>query len=400
MTEIDPTSKAPGPRSVALALLRYFPHGGLQRIALECAEALAQRGHKVTLFTQEWLGPRPETVEVEILPARGLSNHARAASFGAELKSRLLAQPVDVTLGFDRLPGLDLYFAADPCYSARLRRDRGPLHRWTPRARAFLRLERDVFGTESPTRVLLMSGAEQAVIQSEYGTPSSRFAVLPPGFSSSRRRGDDAPSVRARTRAELGLQGLGLQELGLPERDEDALLLLALGSDFHRKGFDRALRAIHHLAASDPSRQVWLAIAGDDDPAGLRALSASLSANISTAVHVLFLGARDDVPALLQAADLLIHPCRSEFAGMVILEALSAGTPVLTAACAGYAEHVQGSGAGTVVPEPFRQDALNSALEQLAQSPLAPLRDRAIQYMKGLDPGAMVDAVVREVEEA
>lgn len=392
MPSTPPLPQRPQPvrtgRSVAIAILRYFPHGGLQRIALDVALELERRGHHVRIFTQEWKGPRPGSqadtggsLRVETVGTKGASNHGRAADFGRRLASRLREEPADVVLGFDRLPGLDLYFAGDPCYSARIRRDRSRLHRFLPRSRGFLALERAVFGVGQPPRVLLMDGREQAVIQREYGTEEERFRVLPPGFSATRSRGSDAGELRARIRNELSVG--------------DVFLSLALGSDFHRKGFDRALRALKAVNGSGPEKAV-LAIAGSGDTRAMKTLAAKLGVSNS----VRWLGARDDVPALLQGADLLIHPCRSEPAGMVLLEALSAGTPVLTAGAAGYAPYVNESGAGEVLSEPFQQEALTSAWIRIMSTPRAALQESALGYAKGLVPEAMTAAVAEEVEGA
>ena len=386
-----PPSSPAAPVRIAIALLRYFPHGGLQRIAVEVALELQRRGHHVRIFTQDWKGPRPAphpggdgTLNVELLDVKGLSNHARAADFGGALARTLKDAPADVVLGFDRLPGLDVYFAGDPCYSARIRRDRHWLQRFTPRARTFLKLERSVFGADSRARVLLMDGREQAIIQAEYGTQGERFRVLPPGFSATRRQGPDAHEQRARIRSELGA--------------EDAFLALALGSDFHRKGFDRAVRGLlaasqHAAAQRPPQPKPVLAIAGSGDDRRLKELTTKLGLG----EQMRWLGARDDVPALLQGADLLVHPCRSEPAGMVLLEALSAGIPVLVAGAAGYASHVAASGAGAVLPEPFDQPALDHAWIRIMSEPGPGLQEQALRYTAALDPLGMVAAVADEV---
>lgn len=373
---------------MAIALLRYFPHGGLQRIAVDVALALRKRGHHVRLFTQDWQGQRPAplagadgSLQVIVPEVRGVTNHGRAADFGRALTLALQNAPADVTLGFDRLPGLDLYFAGDPCYSARLRRTRPWFQRLTPRARTFLKLERAVFGPESKARTLLMDGREQAVIEAEYGTDPARFRVLPPGFSATRSRGPNAERQRAAIRKELGA--------------EDHFLALALGSDGHRKGFDRALLALRAANLGAGPRSL-LAIAGSGHTEGLKALARKLHLGDS----VRWLGPRDDVAELLQGADVLVHPCRSEPAGMVLLEALSAGTPVLVAGAAGYASHVAASGAGMVLTEPFQQKSLDEAWIQVMSEPAADLSDRALRYAAQLDPNGFVDAVVAEVEGA
>lgn len=105
---------------------------------------------------------------------------------------------------------------------------------------------------------------------------------------------------------------------------------------------------------------------------------------LGDAVH--FLGGRDDVPDLLLAADLLVHPARAEAGGIVLLEALVAGLPVITTDVCGYAHHVQEAGAGTVLGSPFRQLALEQAVQRgLDEAWREDCRERALQYASVTD---------------
>ena len=96
---------------------------------------------------------------------------------------------------------------------------------------------------------------------------------------------------------------------------------------------------------------------------------------------VTFLGGRDDIPDLLLAADTLVHPARSEAAGIVLLEAMVAGLPVIATAACGYAHHIEAAGAGIILPEPFNQASLNDALLQTMNAEfLAQCRARGLAY--------------------
>ena len=77
---------------------------------------------------------------------------------------------------------------------------------------------------------------------------------------------------------------------------------------------------------------------------------------------VKFLGGRDDVVDLMLASDLLVHPARREAAGVVLLEALVVGLPVVVTDNCGHAHHVIAARAGLVLPAPFSQDDLQRAI--------------------------------------
>ena len=84
--------------------------------------------------------------------------------------------------------------------------------------------------------------------------------------------------------------------------------------------------------------------------------------------HVRFLGARRDVPAVMQALDLLVVNSLAEPCGLVVLEGMASGLPVLATAVGGNPEMIQPASTGWLVPA---QDnpALAAAIIKLQQTP-------------------------------
>ncbi len=125
------------------------------------------------------------------------------------------------------------------------------------------------------------------------------------------------------------------------ETPDGAPLVLALGRLHVNKAFDQLLHALVEL----PDTYVW--IAGDGPlKAELRALADSLG----VAPRVRFLGWREDVGALLAAADIFVCPSRIEPLGNVVIEAWAHGTPVVAAAAAGPMRLISPSETGLLVP--------------------------------------------------
>ena len=118
-------------------------------------------------------------------------------------------------------------------------------------------------------------------------------------------------------------------------------LLLGLGRLHTDKGFDVAIRALPALPGA------VLAIAGEG-PEG--AALAALARREGVAGRVHFLGWRHDAGALLRAADLFICSSRVEPLGNMVIEAWSAGCPIVAAAATGPAELLRDGADGTVVP--------------------------------------------------
>jgi glycosyltransferase involved in cell wall biosynthesis len=121
----------------------------------------------------------------------------------------------------------------------------------------------------------------------------------------------------------------------------DAKVLLALSRLHPKKGLDTLLTALKNL----PDCIVWLA---GDGP--LRRELENLAKKLGVIDRVRFLGWRTDRAGLLRAADICVLPSRYEPFGTVILEAWAAGTPLVAAASAGPAAHVEDGVSGLLVP--------------------------------------------------
>ena len=157
---------------IAFCLYKYFPFGGLQRDFLRVALACQARGHAIRVYTLEWRGDIPAGFELVLVPVRALSNCRRYAKFSAWVAAHLHGDPADRLVGFNKMPGLDVYFAADPCYEDKARTLRNPLYRLSGRYRHFAAYERAVFGAESRTEILMISPLQMPLFQKYYGTPT------------------------------------------------------------------------------------------------------------------------------------------------------------------------------------------------------------------------------------
>lgn len=354
---------------LAFCLYKYFPFGGLQRDFLRIALACQARGHAVRVYALEWDGEVPAGFEIVRVPVKAFSNPRRYAKFSAWVGDDLARRPAERVVGFNKMPGLDVYFAADACYEEKARTQRNPLYRLSNRYRHFAAYERAVFSPESRTEILMISQLQQPYFEKHYATPAERFHLLPPGIARDRRAPANGGEIRADFRSEFAL-------------GDDDLLLLQVGSGFKTKGVDRSLKALASLPAALRSR-TRLFVVGQDDPGFFVRQAASLG----VAGRVRFLQGRSDIPRFLLGADLLVHPAYNENTGTVLLEALVAGLPVLASAVCGYAHYIDEAGAGRVVAEPFEQARFNELLAaMLADGPArAHWQARALAFAESAD---------------
>lgn len=338
---------------LAFVLYKYFPFGGLQRDFMRIAMECQQRGHQIRVYTLIWEGDVPPGFEVLVAPVKALFNHKRNEKLLAWMQADLAKRPVDRLVGFNKMPGLDVYYAADGCFEDKAQTLRNGLYRRWGRYRHFAEYERAVFARDAKTEVLMISEVQQPLFIKHYDTPLERFHLLPPGISQDRRAPPNAAEVRAQFRGEFMLE-------------DDELLVVQIGSGFKTKGVDRSLKALAALPGALKKR-VRLMVIGQDDPKVFQLQGAALGLGD----RVQFLKGRSDIPRFLLGADLLIHPAYNENTGTVLLEALVAGLPVLVSKVCGYAHYIAEADAGLVLDEPLEQEQLNRYLARMLEDDAA-----------------------------
>lgn len=355
----------------AFVLFRYFPYGGLQldlkRIACECLA----RGHKVTIFTRQWDGPEIPGAECRILNSSAWTNHGKASEFEKRFLEMVKQEAFDLILGFNRMRGLDLYFAADSSF-AMTSLQKNPLTRlFSGRLRTYEKQEQAVFDPASKTKILALTERQKKEYIHCWHTPKERFFLLPPGIPQSMKYPgkEKAEEMRSEVRREF-------------QAEEKQFLLLQVCSGFRTKGVDRTLAALASLPGG-LRKQCRLVIAGrDSDPERYRRMAEDLE----IAKNVIFTGPRGDIAKLILGSDLMIHPARKEAAGNVLIEAMAGGLPAVCTELCGFAPIVSESG-GAVLPDPFQQNDLNHLLEEILASPatLEEMRKAVLSYAEEQD---------------
>jgi len=218
----------------------------------------------------------------------------------------------------------------------------------------------------SADRIIAATPAELSQLQFLYQADQNKISIIPPGVDTSHFY--HIPTDEAR------------QAIGLPA---DERMLLFVGRIEPLKGIDTLIRALARLRETGVQCQVphYLAIIGGDPRASGENLSDEMS-RIQTLCRdlglgdlVLFLGKRDQtsLPYYYSAADVLIMPSHYESFGMVALEAMACGTPVVASQVGGLAFLVQDGITGFVVPDD-NPDLLAERLTRLLRDPQ--LRDR------------------------
>ncbi len=363
-------------------IYNYFPYGGQQRDFMRIATTCMQRGHEVKVFTLRWQGDIPEGMDVTLVPIKKKNRLKLYQRFSEWVGENLPAENADLVVGFNKMPHLDVYFAADSCFADKAENQRRAYYKFTPRYRHFIAFEEAVFGAASKTQSLVLSPLQRDAYLHFYHHSETRMHLLPAGMAEDRKVESRDIDARQSLRKEL-------------EIPEDELLLLQVGSGFKIKGVDRALKAIASLPDKWKAKVRYVLVGQGKPNRFLR-----LAKKLGLAERVAVLPGRDDIPRFFAGADLLLHPAYQESAGYVLLEAAIAGLPVLTTASCGYAFHIEEANVGEICSEPFQQRELDERLLSMIRNlPDAQWSKNGLAYGANPELYRMSEAAVDLLEQ-
>ena len=353
----------------ALRILHVVPYyeaawayGGIPRLATTMANALARRGHQVTICTTDARDqdsrasrrePGTDGVDVRMFPnvSNALAYHLQFFTpIGLRSFLRSSATQFDVAHihACHNLPGViaaGVLARAGVPYIVQPNGTARPIERRIAAKQIFARtigrrLLRDA------ARVIAVSNAEHTQLQA-LGVDASRLVVLGnPIDETEFSRVPDGSQFR--------------QMLGITDQP----IVLFLGKLTPRKGVDDLVRAFAGVTASGAT----LAIAGNDMGAGSRVIDVVQQLELERRVVMTGLLSGGARLAALAAADVVVYPSRDEIFGLVPLEALLCGVPVIVCDDSGCGEVISRVGGGMAV-KPGDIPALTAAIDVMLTHP-------------------------------
>ncbi len=220
-------------------------------------------------------------------------------------------------------------------------------------------------------RIVAATVAEVTQLRFLYKAPQNKIVTIPPGVDVSHFYpipGDEAKMY-------VGLK-------------PDDRMVLFVGRIEPLKGVDTLIQAMSCLQLAD-GHKVHLAIIGGNPSASSQDMSTEmvrlqkLCDDLCMGQTVVFLGKRDQdkLPYYYSAAELLVMPSHYESFGMVALEAMACGTPVIASEVGGLAYLVRDGETGFTVPDQ-EPELLSEKITWLLNDPALHriMSERAVEY--------------------
>jgi len=190
-------------------------------------------------------------------------------------------------------------------------------------------------------RVIVATIAELTQLRFLYKADASKLVVIPPGVDVCHFYPIPADEAK--------------MYVGLKAHDR---MVLYVGRIEPLKGVDTLIEAMSCLQWKE-ERPVHLAIIGGDPAVSPRQMSSEMARlqklcdDLSVGQTVVFLGKRDQdkLPYYYSAAELVVMPSHYESFGMVALEAMACGTPVIASEVGGLAYLVKDGETGFTIPD-------------------------------------------------
>ena len=251
-----------------------------------------------------------------------------------------------------------------------------------------LRIEMETQLVHRADRIVSPTSTERAQLAWYYGADPEKITVIPCGVDTRLFRPRDQQAARRR--------------LNLPA----GRLLLFVGRIERLKGIDTLLEAAALLLARPGYDDLRVLIVGGDlesdgENPELRRVQ-QLAVDLGIADRVVFLGSQPqaELPYFYSAADLTIMPSHYESFGMVALESMACGTPVVASRVGGLARLVRDGETGILVPEeaptPLAMQ-IHATLQDCAEREA--MGARAAVYARDFAWGRIADRIVDLYDE-
>lgn len=335
------------PKKIAVVVPKYGLVGGGERFASEVTERLARNENfEIHVFANRWVAGS-KRIRFHKIPI------VRFPRFLGPLVFAWVAQWKIRRMGFDLVHTHHWIFHAD-IYSAHGVPHAGWVRNVRGRSpslydRAVIYIERRLMKENSSSWFLPVSSIAMEAFRREYGTLPGQWQVVHPGVEVARFATPERDVCRMEIRKRYGIGA-------------DDLLILFVGMNFEVKGLDAIIAAVAKARAMKPESSIRLLVVGRGDEKKY----GRIASEMGIAEAVTFAGTQHaGLERFYRAADIFALFSAFDTFGMVVLEAMAAGLPVIVSPNVGAKDLVQEGVNGFILHTPHDTDTAVVCVMQL-----------------------------------
>lgn len=343
------------PRKIAVVVPAYCSIGGGERFASEITARLARNpDFEMHVLANSWEA-NSDRIHFHWVPVIRFPRFLRPLVFA------WFVRRTTKLIGFDLIHTHHWIFEAD-IYSlhgtphAYWRRE---VKRRGPRLfdRAIMAIERIAMRGGRQSYFLSVSSIAMEAFREAYPVLPGQWQVVHPGVEVARFASPDRMVCREKIRQRYGIGA-------------DGLLLLFVGMNFKLKGLDAAISALATARAANPEANIRLLVVGRGNESSYRKVAQKHGVGDA----VIFAGTQHaGLEEYYRAADVFLLLSAFDTFGMVVLEAMAAGLPVIVSPNVGAKDLVQEGANGFVLPFP---SDIESAADRITRLVDASIRSR------------------------
>jgi len=338
-----------GRRRIAVVIPKYGLPGGAEGFAAELTGRIANDPRfEIHVFANRWIASS-DRITFHKVPIIGFPRFLSSPSFAFFAGRKIAATgPFALIHTHDRIFKADIYTM------------HGVPHRWWIREvrkkrmslfdRALAGVEDHLVRNGGCSRFLAVSGLVRDIFVDQYKIDKTLVDVIHPGIETAPYEQINREMSRREIRKRYNIK-------------ENETLILFVSMNFAIKGLDYILRGIGSLKKRNPGISIRLLVLGHGDEKHYRKLASELG----IADLVIFTGTieRKSLPDFYLAGDLFAMLSRFDTFGMVVLEAMAAGLPVLISGRVGAKDLVTDGQNGFVIEDPADSDLVAGRIETM-----------------------------------
>lgn len=327
---------------IAIVIPKYGLIGGAERFASELTERVAQNaGYEVHVFANKWV-KGPADVTFHKVPVIQFPRFLNTLSFAYFARREVSKNKFDLIHAHDRVFRADIFTMHGIPHRIWMRDIRKKRMRLADSATAWT--EKKLVENKNTRRFLAVSDLVKEKFLEEYGHIGKDCVhTVHPGIDVSRFKGLDKGACRRELERSFGARG-------------DDSIILFVGMNFDVKGLDALIMGLARFKERFPSESFRLLVIGKGDVKKYT----RLAQNLGIAEKVIFPGTmpKELLEKIYTGSDLFCMLSKFDTFGMVVLEAMAAGLPVIISGNVGAKDIVKNGMNGFVVEDPGSPDKL------------------------------------------